>query len=293
MNEHCGESHSADELFSPTTIVSIASQFVTSALDEAGYKNASRVLRQWPKILGKKTAELLMNIFQKREEGKAITEEENSEFVEALREEPRDAAALLGLLAGNILAGTLDVKAERKLVLESYNVVFNLICSFLQKGTSVALKGFVHSEDCISYWHVAGRRPTFELADGEHLLPSTSLDVYLFFEDPTDTRVDELNRQIHKSRDRHLPPGEFDFGRNANVAKLVWVEETSLEIERLDPDGPAFKRIRFLIAFLVLRVSARDPNVTSWKSPSERNPFWRFETVWIAQSESCLNIPQN
>jgi hypothetical protein len=225
-----------DDLVSPPTIVSIVTQILTSGLEEAGYKNASYVIRKWPKIVGVHTARLLMQIFEKRAEGKPITEKEHREIAEALQNDPKDAAALLGVLTANLVNGALDVKAERKAILDSYNVIFGLICAFMNTGpTSIALKGFVHDENCISYWNITGKEPQFSMINGNYLFP-VSLDVYLFQEEPADARLVELNFQIRKAYDRRLTADVYDINRHEQVAKVDKVLETDIAIHQLDPD---------------------------------------------------------
>jgi hypothetical protein len=225
-----------EEVLSPTTIISIVSQVVTSGLEEAGYKDASRVIKTWPKLLGKNTVRLLKNIFDKKKQGKPITPEEHEELAQELQKDQRDAAVLLGLLTAGILDDTLDAKTARKAVLESYNVAFNLVCAYMTAATtSVALRGFIHDKECISYWERAGNTPKFSLINGDYLYPF-GLDVYVLYEEPTDVRLAELNQRIYKSYDRRLPAPEFNIKTNERVAVLEKVLETSIVIKRLDPD---------------------------------------------------------
>jgi hypothetical protein len=230
------QSQSEESLVSPTTIVSIISQIITSGLDEAGYKNASHVIKKWPQLLGKNTVRTLKKLLQKKEEGKPITPEDHKDVANALQSDPKDAAILLGLLTADILEGTLDARTERKVILDSYNVVFGIICTFMTAATtSVALKGFIHDEHCISYWDRKGKTPQFSAIGDDYLFPN-SLGIYLLNEEPTDLRLVELNLQIRQSFDRRLQPKDFDFEKEERVWKLEKVQETSIIVHRLRPD---------------------------------------------------------
>lgn len=131
---------------------------------------------------------LSRNYFQKTEEGKPITLEDHKDVADALQSEPKDAATLLGLLTADILEGTLDARTDRMAILDSYNVVFGVICAYMTAATtSLALCGFVHDENCISYWDRTGKAPQFPVIGEDYLFP-ISLDVYISNEEPTDLR---------------------------------------------------------------------------------------------------------
>ena len=183
------DEHSHDFPISPTNIAGMLSRVVARALRESGYMRAEEYVSHWPEILGGKIGQAIRKIQGKYAKGDEVTTEDTKELVKALEESPKEAATLLGLLTADLVKDTVDAKSERKAVLDAFKTIFGIICAYVRTATtSVALAGFVHEQDCISYWHLTGKAPDFSNINDTYLFPS-GLEVYIRYEQPTRTLV--------------------------------------------------------------------------------------------------------
>jgi hypothetical protein len=244
---HGSEGHSP---ISTGSVAALAQRFAIKALEASGHKEIAHWVKEWPEILGDKAGLTFQKLFAKKAKGEALTEQDKRDLAKSLDENPKEAAAFLGVLTADLLEGTLDAETERKAILDSYRAVFEIICAYLAKSkSSLALKGFLHDEHCISYWHFD--RSNLLFSDGQEYLYPNGVDVYFGYEEPTDERLLELNLAIRDSPTRHLAPELFDFDQNDSIAKLSRVYETNIATARLRRDrenlpkpvpNPVFRR---------------------------------------------------
>jgi hypothetical protein len=59
--------------------------------------------------------------------------------------------------------------------------------------------------------------------------------IYLFFEEPTEERLQELNEEISRNK-QHLYPSRYEYRTVGTVALLTQIEETTIQTQRLHPD---------------------------------------------------------
>jgi len=241
MDEHSSHTSEGHSLVSPTTVSAIVTRVVVSALDASGRKKAAQVIKNWPELLGAKIGGPFKKIEEKKSKGEEVTPEDARAFEKALNDNPKEAAALLGLLIASVTEETLDAEAERKVILESYAMVLNTLCALMAKArTSLALRGFIHEKDCISYWHLTGKNPHFAPFLG--FLDPNNLSVFLLSESPTPQRLQELNEEIRRDQNRQLRPSSYDYRKRDTVARVKQISELSVTIEKLHPDREELKK---------------------------------------------------
>jgi hypothetical protein len=187
-SEHSEHSHD-DSRVSPTSIAGMISRIVARALRDSGYKKGEVIVTQWPEIVGGKIGQLIRKIQGKQAKGEEITPEEAQELTEALEQNPREAATLLGLLTADLVRDTVDAKSERKAVLDAFKTILGIVCTYMRTATtSLALSGFLHDQNCISYWHLTGKNPEVSNCNDQYLFPN-GLEVYIRHEEPTAERI--------------------------------------------------------------------------------------------------------
>jgi hypothetical protein len=236
MDGHSEPSHGDHSPVSPTSIAGMISRVLAGTLGELGYKRAEVIVNQWPEILGGKIGQVIKKIQGKQARGEKITPEDDQELAKALEESPKEAATLLGLLTADLVRDTVDAKSERKAVLDAFKTIFGIVCTYMRTATtSVALSGFLHDPNCISYWHLTGKNPEFSNTNDTYLFPN-GLVVYIRYEQPTAERLADLNKQIRRDEHRHLPQSLYGFENDGDVAKVEAVHETKVMTKQLHPD---------------------------------------------------------
>ena len=225
-------------------VVSIVGRVVSSMAKELGYPQVEEIIKNGPEKLGEKLAGPFRR-FAKKPDGTPAEPRSSEELAQdekvvadALQENPREAAMLLGQILGLALEGGLDADDERTAILKSYAAVLGMVSTVaMQLKTSLALRGFLNGSDFISYWHYKAQsaKPTWEMDDGA-LRPGYGIEIYFFFDEPTEERLQELNTQIRRLPKRQLNDDAIDVYKNDNVAKLTHVYELSVQYQRLNPD---------------------------------------------------------
>jgi hypothetical protein len=87
-----------DSLVSASNVTAILMRIAGSALQASGHKEASRLLKNWPEIIGSKIGKPFNRIQEKKNKGEEITRQDKQALEKALNENPKEAATLLGLL---------------------------------------------------------------------------------------------------------------------------------------------------------------------------------------------------
>lgn len=127
---------------------------------------------------------------------------------------------------------TLPASAPPSL-LDLYSRIFAIVCAAMaEANTSVALRGFAHDRQCISYWRLSGGKPHFTL-QSDYLFP-TGLDVYLIkgFDNSTEDLA-ALNKAI---RHHEMPDTFTDIKGHESVVKLRRVHDFRIEVTGLLPE---------------------------------------------------------
>jgi hypothetical protein len=227
---------------SADTVITLVERFTVSALKSSGNERIAQWIEQWPEILGGKAGVAIKRLLEKRAKGQVITQNDTKEVTQELADDPRAAATLLGLLTVDLLEGAMDAQSRRKAILQTYGAVLEVICTYMAgHTTSVVLKGFIHREDCISYWHFERSNLEFSWSGSDHLFPN-GLKVYFRDEEPDDERVFNLNLEIADDPDHHLPQEFYDFEHDPKVAQLDEIYDTKITFHQLDPAaGPRKK----------------------------------------------------
>ena len=202
-----------------------------------GYTKLARNLKQWPEYLSDEAMDALDAILKKQQEGKPITSADTDPLELALSESP-EAAPLLIVTALTETTSAPDPASQTEEILNSYSFILNLACEYMGNArTSLALKGFVHSPDCISYWMInRPGQPQFQLSD-KQLVPR-DFEIYLLQREPTPEELDALNLAIRTNAKRHLSDKETDYKKDQAVRLLTAIEDVRIVVEGLPEDRP-------------------------------------------------------
>ena len=178
-------------------------------------------------------------ILDNKAAGKTSTPEQNKEIQEAVAADPEVARAVLGGALANAVGGEEGITAaqERQQLLGAYAQTLNLITTVCEsRETSLALHGFLHRDDCISYWELRGGKSSGWTVHGDRITPPFNIKVYLHFVEPSLENLVDLNLRIRNSSTRRLP--DVDVRKNSDWALVENIGELSVAYERLDPDRP-------------------------------------------------------
>jgi hypothetical protein len=234
MPEHNSE---GEQILSVGTISTLAQRFAIQTLKSSGHRDIAEWLTKWPEILGIKTGKAIKNILDKRAHGQQVSVQDERALQSALDENPKEAATLLGLLTADLLEGAIDAATKRRTILKTYGSVLGIVSTFMASNTtSIVLKGFIHREDCISYWHFERSNLEFSASGDDYLYPN-GLQVYFIDALPDDALLKKLNWNIRDDPERHLPAEFYDFEHDSKIAKLEAIYETKVSFKQLDPNS--------------------------------------------------------
>jgi hypothetical protein len=225
----------------PSSATAMATRTLLSFLRAAGYEDLADYIAKLPEHVGEALGAPLKRVKNKAKNGDAINPADEKELTEAMTQHPQETVTALGLLLTHVGSNVVDADSERKKSLQSYALVLNTICDFMAKAqTSVALRGFLHDANCVSYWHIRGRgNPTFsQLSDS--LVPF-DLEVYFIRAEPSAELLASLNETIRRSSNRHLPSDLYDYEYNHDIAKLNKIYETNITTSELHPSPNELK----------------------------------------------------
>lgn len=241
MTEHSqtpthDDAHEDTDLGGATGIVS---RIASSAAKDMGYPKVAEAIERWPELVGKAIATPFRKIGAAAKSGAPRSVELEQEAQNAILSNPSQAAPLLGILLASSLQDGVDAPSEKQAILSSYMQVLNVIGQVaLELKTSLALRGFLHRSDCISYWHFTGRGSKEKIfyLQGDHISLGVSFELYLLEREPSDDAINQLNQQIRSNNGRQLPSQLFDFRKNEKVARVEEVHELKVTMQMLDPD---------------------------------------------------------
>jgi hypothetical protein len=237
MSDHAPQSGDSSIPISVGSATGMAARLVASIAKEFGYPQLEQILPKLPEVLGKKIADGIKKLRANRPEGAPVLPEEKQAVVEAaILDTPEEAKQALGLMLGAAMDGAVDAQLERDGLLSSYAAVLNLVANIaIELQTSLALRGFVHRDDCVSYWHF---KHSFSKApwqrSGDYI--RSSMDVYLLERDPSDDELNELNDMIRRSPSRQLSEDLFDHQKSNCISKVTAVYELKVGFEWLGED---------------------------------------------------------
>jgi hypothetical protein len=117
----------------------------------------------------------------------------------------------------DIVASLLKTPAAEQTLIPYYLCTLNTVVSVIRRiGRPVVIRGFLHDQHCITYWHCetqeAQRLPDFEKHPSLDIinLPQ-QLTVYIAAERGQDQLVEELNLKIRKSKFHKLELTDYNF----------------------------------------------------------------------------------
>ncbi len=152
-----------------------------------------------------------------------------------VNEEPAVVGGLVALAANR----QLSASSERDHMLDLYAEQLNdIVRVAVAAETSLALRGFLHDGECISYWRFKGATlGTNEFRrSGDELRLDGAIEVYLSNEEPNEEVLRNLNEQIRLDRRRQLPATKSDYFRNDQVALVRRISEGYVYLDQLDPN---------------------------------------------------------
>jgi hypothetical protein len=232
-HDHAVESHDSSM---PATALSFAVKVVIESLK--GSKNER--FRRWgsaagdvPKALGVFGSRTLDYLFSSED---PPTQEKLAEIAKEIEKRPDDVMAAAGQIVLSKITTVTPSQTQSQQELESYASMMELVCDVMRRSqSSIALKGFLQSDDCVSYWHLTGD-PKIEIEAKQHYLWTQGFDIYLIWPEPTPERLAELNEAIRDGREQKLPSDLYDYRKNDLVGKIKLIRTAELTVERLAAD---------------------------------------------------------
>jgi len=212
----------------PSGTVGVLLRIALDALEKAGYKRLADRIRNVPSLASDILAKLIKVVFGSIARGTPI-DDEAAKKIETILESTQRLTT--GEESHPQKPINVSIPVEPTL-LELYAQVFGIVCDAMKHGNfSLALRGFVHDPDCISYWHLKGASPTFS-AISNYLYPN-NLEVYIINgRDNSPKELDSLNKSIRRGQ----APGFINNINDATVVQVHHVYEFDLEVRGLRPD---------------------------------------------------------
>lgn len=235
MDDHSETQHHEHNRFPsvPTSMTSAATRAVIRVLERRGYDTTA--IRKWPEFLTDKVMDAIERIASKQKQGEAITQADKQNLEQALNKDPAAAAVLMTTALTELISNAAP-QSESEEILDSYAFILNAACEYMSKaGTSLALRGFIHDTNCISYWEkAADGKPEFQLS-GNQLIPK-NLEVYLIERAPEEQQLTDLNTRIRVDPKRKLPKREVNYQDDETVKKLIAVQDVRVVVHGLPSD---------------------------------------------------------
>ncbi|MBV9154840.1 MAG: hypothetical protein JO097_01160 [Acidobacteriaceae bacterium] len=227
-------SHEGQSPAAPTNITALATRIIVSALESAGYTQAATLIQKWPELIGKEIGKPIRNIRDKQAKGEIITTADKQELNIAIQRNPREAELLLGPIVASSVDATLTADDERHQIFVAYTFALNAICEYMTKAkTSLALRGFLHSENCISYWHLTGTAAAFSFSSG--CLAPIDFQIYLLDYQPSSSELATLNEEIRRNSLRHLSVEKYDYEKDQRISLVTEIHELKIRFFKLHP----------------------------------------------------------
>jgi hypothetical protein len=203
-----------------------------------GHPEFEKFLGKWDDVVADKLNALLDRM--QGRDPKAATEAQK-QFEQVLSEHPKEAVEVVSDIYASAAEKVVSSDDRRKIILEYYSEILGTVCTYMRDAkTSVALRGFLTGPDVVSYWHLGGGNPHFELLK-DHLWP-LGFELYLFFEEPTEDFLTKLNEYIGKDKDHVLPKDLRNVAENESIATLQKIYETRVQIDRLLLDRDSYPK---------------------------------------------------
>jgi hypothetical protein len=247
MDEHHHEDSSGQIPSGTAGAIGGLAKVVAKVATRRGHPGFEKFLKRWPDVIADKVVALLDKIQGK--DPKA-TAEAQKQLEQVLSEHPKDAVDVVSGIYASAAEEVVSSDERCKIILEYYSEILGTVCTYMRDAkTSVALRGFLTDGDVVSYWHFSGGNPCFELAK-DHLWP-LGFELYLFFEEPTDDLLTKLNEFIAKDNKHELLKELRNVAENDSIAKLQYIYERSVKIDRLlldrdsRPKPPKFEGVSF------------------------------------------------
>jgi flagellar hook-basal body complex protein FliE len=241
MTDHSDSSHEPGHPSAPASSISASVLRLGAAIFRgAGYTKTADAITGWPELLGGKIGEALKKLRNAESSGQPITMDAEKELENAMKENPAEAAQVLGAVMASVVGQPLSAEAESKQILDSYSFVLDTVADAMAASqTSFALRGFVNRADCISYWHRNLEKPKF-LKSAKYLQPG-NFDIFLLELEPTPKDLETLNILIRRDRQRHLPAELYDYRNNGAFMKLKEIRELEIAVDMLHPQREELK----------------------------------------------------
>jgi hypothetical protein len=241
MTDHSDSSHEHPHPSVPVSSISASVLRLGAAIFRgAGYTKTADAITGWPELLGGRIGAALKKLRNAESSGQPIPADVEKELETAMKENPAQAAQVLGAVMAAVVGQPLSAEAESRQILDSYSFVLDTITDAMAVSqTSFALRGFVNRSDCISYWHRNGAKPKF-LKNDQYLHPG-NFDVFLLEVEPAPASLETLNIAIRRDRQRHLPPELYDYRKNGAFMKLKEIRELEIVVDMLHPEREELK----------------------------------------------------
>ena len=108
-----------------------------------------------------------------------------------------------------------------------------------KKKTSIALHGFLHCEDCISYWDYGtiGVGDNAAKVDGSAINTRYRPEIYVIKMDPSDENLEQFNKAIRDKEVRRIPIKEVNAEELGEIVQVVRVDELMVDVQPVGSVG--------------------------------------------------------
>lgn len=238
MDEHHHEGSGASIPSGTAGAIGGLAKIAAKIATRRGHPEFEKFLAKWDDVVADKVNALLDKMQGK--DPKAATEAQK-QFEQVLSEHPKEAVEVVSDIYASTAKEVVSSDERRKIILDYYSEILGTVCTYMRDAkTSVALRGFLTGPDVVSYWHLGGGNPHFELLK-DHLWP-LGFELYLFFEEPTEDFLTKLNEYIGKDKDHVLLKDLRDVAENDSIGKLQKIFERTVQVDRLLPDRDSYPK---------------------------------------------------
>lgn len=208
--------------------MSLSTKFITGIIKGFGGPDLDELLDNITKKLGNEVGSLLKNIVSSSGEKLRAEEEELKRWI---KRNPQESTYMTSAV---IEKAVEEDSPEAASLLSDYLVGLNFVIASIRKtNRSILLRGFLHDENCTSYWECDGllshgepqyfrKHPNLELI----MPPSSKPAVHIIDEKPDDSLIRELNLKIRKNK-----YGRLEEDKYRRAKKIENIEEFTVEFD--------------------------------------------------------------
>jgi hypothetical protein len=205
--------------------MALSTKFITGIIKGLGGPDLDELLENITKELGNEVGSLLRNIVSSSGEKLRAEEEELKRWIE---KNPQESTYMTSAVIDKAIE---EDSPEAASLLSDYLVVLNFVITSIRRtNRSILLRGFLHDENCTSYWEcdrLSHGEPQYfrKPPNSERIMPPSSKPtVHIIDEKPDDSLIRELNLKIRRNK-----YGRLEEDKYRRAKKIENIEEFTVE----------------------------------------------------------------